>query len=157
MTDITNAVTMPTTSTTISICVMAKPSSANLTAFTKPQPNMTGMARKNVNSAAAVREQPHSMPPMMVEPERDVPGIMASTWKQPILSAVFQSISSTLVILNRRSSACSSKLPSDRRAWRPRGRATSAMASRSRRRLRRSSTMKMMPYKMSMEATTTLL
>ena len=27
---------------------------------------MMGMARKNVNSAAAVREQPDSMPPMMV-------------------------------------------------------------------------------------------
>jgi len=45
---------------------------------------MTGMARKNVNSAATVREQPRMRPPMIVEPEREVPGTMESTWKTPI-------------------------------------------------------------------------
>src|SRR5947209_6449173 len=33
------------------------------------------MARKNENSVAAVRESPKSMPPMIVAPERDVPGL----------------------------------------------------------------------------------
>ena len=75
MTDMTNAVTMPTASTTTSVMVMARPAAKNLRHFTRPQPSMMGMARKNVNSAAAVREQPDSMPPMMVAPERLVPGI----------------------------------------------------------------------------------
>lgn len=80
--------------------VMAMPAATNLMHFTRPQPNMMGMARKNVNSAAAVREQPASMSPMMVALRLLVPGMMANTLKQPILSAVFQSISSTSVILN---------------------------------------------------------
>ena len=79
-TDMTNAETTPTASTTASVVVMARPAAANLTHFTRPHPNMMGMARKNVNSAAAVLLQPHSMPPMMVAPEREVPGMMASTW-----------------------------------------------------------------------------
>lgn len=49
---------------------------------------MTGMARKNVNSAATARVQPSKRPPMIVEPERDVPGTSDSTWKQPMPSAV---------------------------------------------------------------------
>ena len=58
----TNAVTMPTTSTAaISVAVMTRPGHQILMSFSTPQPNMTGMARKgNVNSAAAVREQPHT-------------------------------------------------------------------------------------------------
>ncbi|MNW14599.1 hypothetical protein D3C71_2128650 [compost metagenome] len=35
------------------------------------------------------------MPPMMVEPEREVPGIIASTWAQPTFSASRQPMSST--------------------------------------------------------------
>ena len=156
-TDMANAVMIPTASTRISVEVMAMPAATNLMHFTRPQPNMMGMARKNVNSAAAVREQPASMPPMMVAPERLVPGMMANTWKQPILSAVFQSISSTSVILNSDASASSDTSPYDTRAWRPRGASRAASASRSRRRLRRSSTMNTTPYRMSMAATVTLL
>ena len=70
---------------------------------------MMGMARKNVNSAAAVLLQPHSMPPMMVAPEREVPGMMASTWKQPIFRAVFQSMPSTSVMRKMLRSAASSR------------------------------------------------
>ena len=76
----TKAVISPVASTASSVALIAKPSSATyFTHFNSPQPNITGIARKNVNSAAAVLEQPHSMPPMMVDPDRDVPGIIAST------------------------------------------------------------------------------
>ena len=56
-------------------------------------PNMIGMARKNVNSAATARVQPRMRPPMMVEPEREVPGTSESTWNRPMPSAVPQPIS----------------------------------------------------------------
>ena len=49
---------------------------------------MIGMLMKKENSVATVREVPTSIPPMMVEPEREVPGMRESTWKQPILKAV---------------------------------------------------------------------
>lgn len=100
ITPITKAHTIPTTKTTISVCVITSPQRINLTILTIPQPNMTGIAKKNVNSAAAVREQPHNIPPIMVAPERLVPGTIASTWKKPILIAIFQSISLTSLILN---------------------------------------------------------
>ena len=54
----------------------------------KLTPTITGIARKNENSAATPREQPRIIAPKIVEPERDVPGIIESTWKSPIISAV---------------------------------------------------------------------
>ena len=51
-------------------------------------PTMVGIARKKVNSAAAERETNKSSAPIIVMPEREVPGIMASSWKQPIKKAV---------------------------------------------------------------------
>ena len=39
---------------------------------------MVGIAIKNENSAAALLESPNSIPPSIVEPEREVPGISAS-------------------------------------------------------------------------------
>ena len=39
---------------------------------------MTGTARKKVNSAAATRDTPMTSPPMMVEPLREVPGMIDS-------------------------------------------------------------------------------
>ncbi|MNE75592.1 hypothetical protein D3C80_1717660 [compost metagenome] len=56
---------------------------------------MVGMARKNENSVAALRERPNSRPPMMVEPEREVPGIIARHCTQPIFRASVQRMSST--------------------------------------------------------------
>ncbi|MNT69304.1 hypothetical protein D3C72_2076120 [compost metagenome] len=56
---------------------------------------MVGMARKNENSVAALRDRPNSKPPMMVEPEREVPGIIARHWAQPIFRASLQRMSST--------------------------------------------------------------
>ena len=41
-------------------------------------PAIAGLPRKNENSAAASREIPMHLEPRMVEPERDVPGIMES-------------------------------------------------------------------------------
>ena len=48
--------------------------SPNLIIFRALSPNITGTARKNVNSAAATLDTPMSRAPMMVAPERDVHG-----------------------------------------------------------------------------------
>ena len=45
------------------------------------------MARKNENSAAVRRDRPLSKPPMIVAPERLVPGISASAWNRPSFTA----------------------------------------------------------------------
>ena len=59
---------------------------------------MTGMPKKKENSAAAPLEQPSTIAPKMVEPERDVPGIRESSWNKPINRAVFAEICPTLVM-----------------------------------------------------------
>ena len=51
-----------------------------------------GTARKNENSVAARRDRPNSMPPMIVAPDRDVPGISAKACAKPTLSASAQLI-----------------------------------------------------------------
>ena len=63
---------------------------------------------------------------------------MASTWKQPILSAVFQSMSSTLVILNSvrfglvvQVAVVKTRVAAAHRVPRPRGASRAASASRS--------------------------
>src|SRR6185312_11970206 len=48
---------------------------------------MVGTARKKVNLVAATRSTPRSSPPRMVAPEREVPGISASTWQSPLWNA----------------------------------------------------------------------
>lgn len=63
----------------------AKPA---LSSFTALAPSMVGMAIKNENSAATNREVPSNIAPKMVAPEREVPGINANAWKQPIKKAV---------------------------------------------------------------------
>ena len=60
---------------------------------------ITGTARKNENSVATLRSKPHIMPPIMVLPEREVPGIRASICAKPTTSASLTLISSTLVTL----------------------------------------------------------
>ena len=52
------------------------------------RPSMVGMARKNENSAAALRSSPSSTPPMIVAPARDTPGIIETVWQRPMPSAV---------------------------------------------------------------------
>ena len=68
-----------------SVPVKEKP---NFRIFRRLAPNMTGIPRKKVNSAATVREVPARIPPIMVEPERDVPGTTESTWNRPMMNAV---------------------------------------------------------------------
>ena len=47
--------------------------------------NMTGIARKNENSALAVVERPATHPPIIVEALLLIPGIIDRHWKQPII------------------------------------------------------------------------
>src|SRR5205809_277335 len=58
---------------------------------------MTGIARKKENSVATARDSPKSMPPMIVAPERDVPGISEKHCAIPTLSASFHVMSYTLI------------------------------------------------------------
>ena len=39
---------------------------------------MVGIARKKENSVAALRDKPANIPPTIVAPEREVPGIIAT-------------------------------------------------------------------------------
>ncbi len=49
------------------------------TIFTKLAPNMTGIPKKKVNSAATARLTPINKAPTIVAPEREVPGKREST------------------------------------------------------------------------------
>ena len=80
-----NAVAQPTRRMISSDEVNAKPKSS---ISIKERPNITGTARKKVNSAAVVLERPKSKAPIIVTPDLDVPGIDAKIWKQPIKNAV---------------------------------------------------------------------
>ena len=75
-TDTANATTQPKPNAQSSCAENAKP---NLIRLIRLQPNRPGTARKNVNSAAATRDTPIKSAPIMVAPEREVPGIIAST------------------------------------------------------------------------------
>ena len=48
---------------------------------------MTGIARKKENSVATARGNPNNIPPIMVAPERDVPGISAAHCAKPTFRA----------------------------------------------------------------------
>ena len=71
----TKATSIPITNNNNSAVVKAKP---NLTNFNKLAPNITGIAKKKVNSAATVRLTPINKAPTIVAPERDVPGNTAA-------------------------------------------------------------------------------
>ena len=60
----------------------------NLRSLMPLAPSMVGMAIKKLNSAAAERLAPRKMPPRMVEPDREVPGIRLRHWKRPMPMAV---------------------------------------------------------------------
>lgn len=53
-------------------------SNPNFTTFNRLAPNITGIARKKVYSAATVRDTPIKRAPTMVAPEREVPGKTAA-------------------------------------------------------------------------------
>ena len=65
------------------------------TANTAPAMVSVGIARKNVNSVAARRDSPNNMPPMIVAPERLVPGMSANACAMPTFSASSAVMSST--------------------------------------------------------------
>ena len=95
-----NAVTVPTKMISTSCEVRVRSSIKTAFApFKSVAPSITGAAIKNENSAAAVRETPSKDAPRIVEPEREVPGIKESTWKQPTLNAVLLFKLSTSVYL----------------------------------------------------------
>ena len=76
---------VPNNKTNASIAVKLNP---NFTSFSKLAPNIVGIAKKNVNSAATVLDNPMAIPPKIVAPERDVPGnIAAITWNNPTIKA----------------------------------------------------------------------
>lgn len=60
--------------------VKLNPKPSNLT---KLAPSITGMDIKKENSAAIGRSVPSKIPPTMVDPEREVPGIKDKIWKSP--------------------------------------------------------------------------
>lgn len=74
--DTRNETIIPMASTTSSVPVKERP---NFKIFKRLAPNMTGIPRKNENSADTVLEHPIRIPPTMVAPERDVPGIRDNT------------------------------------------------------------------------------
>ena len=73
-------VIQPAARTINSSGVKLKPKPSSLT---KLAPSITGMDMKNENSAAIGRSVPNKIPPTMVEPEREVPGIKDKIWKRP--------------------------------------------------------------------------
>lgn len=86
MIEVTKAVIIPTAKIQSSIGVKARP---NFKSLKSAAPNITGIAKKNVNSVATVRETPKSNAPTIVAPERDVPGKTAAiNWKKPIKTTV---------------------------------------------------------------------
>lgn len=74
-TDTKNDTSIPMINTPASSVVNDKP---NFTSFNRLAPNITGIARKNVNSAATLLDTPMSSAPTIVAPERDVPGKTAA-------------------------------------------------------------------------------
>ncbi|MNV88942.1 hypothetical protein D3C71_1831930 [compost metagenome] len=82
----TKATTIPTTSVTNSSAVKVKPNLASLSTLA---PSMVGTARKKVNSAAAVLATPSINAPIIVAPEREVPGKTAAiNWKIPMYKTI---------------------------------------------------------------------
>lgn len=72
---------MPVKSIIISFCEKSNP---NFTSFNALAPNITGMDKKNENSAAINLDVPKIIAPIIVAPDLEVPGIKANTWKTPI-------------------------------------------------------------------------
>ena len=74
-----NATAIPINKIISSPLEKANPTLAiNFTTFNRLAPNITGIAKKNVNSAAVVLETPIASAPIIVAPERDVPGKIAA-------------------------------------------------------------------------------
>ena len=87
MIETTKAIIEPVNKIMISSDPNVFPLARNLKIFKKLAPNITGIPKKNENSVATNREAPIKIAPKMVAPEREVPGINASTWKAPTIKA----------------------------------------------------------------------
>src|SRR5690625_6099968 len=59
----------------------------SFTPSSKPLRKITGTDNRKEKRAASDRLKPSSSPAVRVAPEREVPGISAITWKQPMISA----------------------------------------------------------------------
>ena len=70
---------IPISKRTTSVKDALNPSRINFKSLSPDAPSMMGIAIKKENSALAVLDTPVSIPPRIVEPERDVPGIKEST------------------------------------------------------------------------------
>ena len=69
---------IPKISSKISLLLALNPSKRNLIILRPDAPSIIGIAIKNENSALASLDTPERIPPKIVEPERDVPGIRES-------------------------------------------------------------------------------
>ena len=58
---------------------------------------MIGMARKKENSVADFRFKLSNIPPIIVAPDLETPGMSAKHWNRPISNAVLNEICSTLL------------------------------------------------------------
>ena len=86
--DTTNATAQPVSRIAHSMPPSAIPLSRYFAIFKRLAPAMTGIAIKNVNSAATVLDTPSRSAPTIVAPDLDVPGkIPATSWNTPIASA----------------------------------------------------------------------
>lgn len=85
----TNDTRNATTHPIIRMINSIKPSGdPNLRIFRRLAPAITGTAMQKVNSAAVFLSTPIKSPPMIVEPDLDVPGRIADiNWKSPMISA----------------------------------------------------------------------
>lgn len=73
--EVIKATTMPTNNIASSMPVKAN---ENLTNFKSEAPNITGIAKKKVNSAATVLDTPSKSAPTIVAPDLEVPGNIAA-------------------------------------------------------------------------------
>ena len=61
--------------------------------------NIVGIAKKKLNSTTAFFSKPNAIPPIIVAPERDTPGMNASVWNIPSQNAFLKFIFFVLLSL----------------------------------------------------------
>src|SRR5690625_3496416 len=89
----------PAIKTTSSSGVKLNPKPTNLT---KLAPSITGIDMKKENSAAMGRSVPIKIPPIIVDPDREVTGIRERIWNNTTWKALLSEKFSQLVIGNVR-------------------------------------------------------
>ena len=94
-----NATKQPTPNNISSAAWKTKPtSSMYFNSFNSDAPTITGIAKKNVNSAATLLSSPKIKPPIIVEPLLLVPGIKDNNWKPPTPNACLYVISFNFLV-----------------------------------------------------------